>query len=265
MVDNFELIKNYIEKQMIDREYGDCYYVQLLRRQADDPLKNGVKDQKYHGNMHSRSIKDYLIKSPEHLEDVKEDIIALCNMFNVRAYIRLNKRNYKNIALEMMKHIAEQCASGETYSSPFHLVASACGQCCQAGKDKTWIVDLDKEYLPYESEIIDMICECEPHKKKIQEEIECSISSWIQEEIELSHGSDCLGTINERSDEDTKKKYIERNFFIVPTKSGKHIVCKPFNKLTFQQLWEKSENLKNIKMLDVHKDNPTILYVPDMK
>ena len=31
MVDNFELIKNYIEKQMIDREDGDCYYVQLLR------------------------------------------------------------------------------------------------------------------------------------------------------------------------------------------------------------------------------------------
>ena len=169
MVDNFELIKNYIEKQMIDREDGDCYYVQLLRRQADDPLKNGVKDPKYHGNMHSRTIKDYLIKSPEHLEAVKEDIIALCNMFNVRAYIRLNKRNYKNIALEMMKHIAEQCASGETYSSPFHLVASACGQCCQAGKDKTWIVDLDKEYLPYEREIIDMICECEPHKQQILE------------------------------------------------------------------------------------------------
>ena len=255
MVDNFELIKNYIEKQMIDREDGDCYYVQLLRRQADDPLKNGVKDPKYHGNMHSRSIKDYLIKSPEHLEDVKEDIIALCNMFNVRAYIRLNKRNYKNIALEMMKHIAEQCASGETYSSPFHLVASACGQCCQAGKDKTWIVDLDKEYLPYENEIIDMICECEPHKQQ------------IQKEIELSHGSACLGIIYGKSDEETKKKYISRNFFIVPTKSGKHIVCKPFNKMTFQQNWEMfcmSHDIE-LKCMDLHKDNPTILYCPDMK
>ena len=255
MVDNFELIKNYIEKQMIDREDGDCYYVQLLRRQADDPLKNGIKDPKYHGNMHSRSIKEYLIKSPEHLEDVKEDIIALCNMFNVRAYIRLNKRNYKNIALEMMKHIAEQCASGETYSSPFHLVASACGQCCQAGKDKTWIVDLDKEYLPYEDEIIDMICECEPYKQQ------------IQEEIELSHGSACLGAIFGRSDAETKKKYIERNFFIVPTKSGKHIVCKPFNKMIFQQNWEKfckSHDIE-LKCMDLHKDNPTILYCPDMK
>lgn len=241
MVDNFELIKNYIEKQMIDREHGDCYYVQLLRRQADDPLKNGVKDPKYHGNMHSRSIKDYLIKSPEHLEDVKEDIKMLCDMFNVRAYIRLNKRNYKNIALEMMKHIAEQCASGETYSSPFHLVASACGQCCQAGKDKTWIVDLDKEYLPYEEEIKEMILDCQPYDKRIQAYRDLGLSA------------------------EEARNAVKSELFVVPTKSGKHIVCKPFNKLTFQQLWEKSENLKNIKMLDVHKDNPTILYVPDMK
>lgn len=241
MVDNFELIKNYIEKQMIDHEHGDCYYVQLLRRQADDPLKNGVKDPKYHGNMHSRSIKDYLIKSPEHLEDVKEDIIALCNMFNVRAYIRLNKRNYKNIALEMMKHIAEQCASGETYSSPFHLVASACGKCCQAGKDKTWIVDLDKEYLPYEEEIKEMILDCRPYDKRIQTYRDLGLG------------------------EEDARNAVKNEFLVVPTKSGKHIVCKPFNKMAFQQNWEKSENLKNIKMLDVHKDNPTILYVPDMK
>lgn len=256
MVDNFKLIRDYIEKKIIGSgtwKEGDCFYVQLLRRQSDDPLIDGKKDKKYHGNMHSRSIKDYLIKSLQHLDDVEEDIKILCKEFNVRAYIRLNKRNYKNIALEMMKHIAEQCASGETYSSPFHLVSSACGLTCQAGKEKTWLVDLDKEYLPYEKDIIDMICECEPHKQQ------------IQKEIELSHGSECLGIIYGRSDEDTKQKYIARNFFIVPTKSGKHIVCKPFNKMTFQQLWNKSENLKNIKMLDVHKDNPVILFVPDMK
>ena len=252
MVDNFELIEKYMEKQALTWKEGDCYYVQLLRRQADDPMIGGVKDKKYHGNMHSRSIKDYLIKSVDHLEDVKEDIKNLCNMFNVRAYIRLNKRNYKNIALEMMKHIAEQCASGETYSSPFHLVSSACGNCCQAGEDKTWIVDVDKEYLPYEKEIIDMICECEPHKQQ------------IQKEIELSHGSACLRIIYGKSDEETKKKYIERNFFIVPTKSGKHIVCKPFNKMTFQQNWEqfcKSRSIE-LKCMDIHKDNPTLIFCP---
>jgi hypothetical protein len=159
----------------------------------------------------------------------------------VRAYIRLNKRNYKNIALEMMKHIAEQCASGETYSSPFHLVASACGQCCQAGNDKTWIVDLDKEYLPYEEEIKEMILDCQPYDKRIQAYRDLGLSA------------------------EEARNAVKSEFFVVPTKSGKHIVCKPFNKMAFQQSWEKSENLKNMKMLDVHKDNPTILYVPDAK
>lgn len=230
MVDNFKIIEEYIAKQTLTWKEGDCYYVQLLRRQADDPMIGGVKDKKYHGNMHSRSIKDYLIRSVDHLEDVKQQIIEFCKLENVRAYIRLNKRNYKNIALEMLKHIAEQAASGETFSSPFHLVSSACGQCCQAGDDKTWIVDLDKEYLPYEAEIIDIICQCQPHNKRIEE---CG----------------------------DKAKYIKENFFIVPTKSGKHIVCKPFNKQMFGEFWATS-SMKDMKVLDIHKDNPTILYVP---
>lgn len=267
MVDNFKLIRSYIEKEINGGNWrdGDCYYVQLLRRQADDPMKNGVKDKKYHGNMHSRSIKDYLIKSLEHLDDVEEDIKAFCETFNVRAYIRLNKRSYKTITTKMLKHIADQVDSGETYASPYHLVSSACGLANCAGKNKTWIVDLDKEYLPYETEIIDMICQCMPISAKIQE---------LQNETGASY-------------EETKQKYVAENFFIVPTKSGKHIVCKPFNRDTFSHtpkkeelviakqkgteprcgLWEqfcKSRGIE-LKCMDIHKDNPTILYVPDMK
>ena len=243
MVDNFELIKEYMEKQQLDWEEGECQYVQLLRRQADDPLKNGVKDPKYHGNMHSRSIKDYLIRNIEHLDKVKDDIKMLCDMFNVRAYIRLNKRNYKNIALEMMKHIAEQCASGESFSSPFHLVTSACGTVCQAGKDKTWIVDMDKEYLPYENDVMEMILDCQPYDKKIQAYRDLGLS------------------------EEESRNAVKNTFFVVPTKSGKHFVVSPFNKQMFGVLWEKFTKEKNLdlKQMDIHKDNPTILYVPDIQ
>ena len=261
MVDNFALIEQYMAKQALTWKEGDCYYVQLLRRQADDPMIGGVKDKKYHGNMHSRSIKDYLIKSVDHLEDVKQQIIEFCKLENVRAYIRLNKRNYKNIALEMMKHIAEQTASGESYSSPFHLVSSACGETCQAGKDKTWIVDLDKEYLPYENDVKEMILDCQPYDKRIQAYRELGLS------------------------EEEARNEVKKEFFVVPTKSGKHIVCKPFNKDAFSHmpkadeiaiakekgteprygLWEqfcKSRNIE-LKCPDIHKDNPVILYVPD--
>lgn len=254
MVDNFELIKKYMERDLPNWKEGDCYYLQLLRRASDDPKTNGVPDPKYHGNMHSRSIKDYLIRSTKHLDDVKDEIKFLCEQFNVRAYIRLNKRNYKNIALEMMKHIAQQCASGESFSSPYHLISSACGTTCQAGKDKTWILDLDKEYLPYEEEIKEMVLNCEPYKRMMEE------TGKTREEV-------------------------KKEFFVVPTKSGKHIVCKPFNRDTFSHtptsdeiaialkkgteprygLWEKFCQTRGIelKCMDIHKDNPVILYVPD--
>ena len=245
MVDNFELIRAYMKEQLPTWKESDCYYVQLLRRQADDPLIDGKKDPKYHGNMHSRSIKDYFIKSIDHLNDVEEDIKTLCNTFNVRAYIRLNKRNYKGVALQMLKHIAEQAASGETYSSPFHMVASAAGTSCAAGKDKTWLIDVDKEYVPYIDEIIDMVLQCEPHKTEI-EKIKNAVPS-----MNMSYSA-------------AKHFYIHQsNFKIIPTKNGKHVICPPFNRQTFQLLWDKSDNLKFMKFIDCHKDNPTILYVPD--
>jgi len=245
MVDNFDLIEDYMKSQLLDWQEGDCYYVQLLRRAADDPMKIGVKDKKYHGNMHSRSIKDYLIRSVEHLEDVKEQIKAFCELENVRAYIRLNKRNYKNIALEMLKHIAEQAASGESFSSPFHLISSACGTCCQASKNKKWLVDLDKEYLPYEEDIVNIICECEPNIRTIE-------------------NYQFKGTAIESEWNSAKQWFIKDNFFRVPTKNGRHLICKPFNKQMFEVAWNKFLIRKGIelKMPDIHKDNPTILYVP---
>lgn len=215
MRDNFDLIREFLKFE----NEGDCYYVQLLRRQSDDPLIDGKKDPAYHGNMHSRSIKDYFISSLDHFDRVKDEIKKLCDMFNVRAYIRLNKRNYKHIALAMMKHIAEQTYSGETYSSPFHLISSAAGKACSAGKDKTWIFDEDAEYVPYEDKIKDLIEQCEPF--------------------------------------DTKKV-----LYMIPTKSGRHLITRPFNVQKFKTLWAQDEDLNKLPCPDLHKDNPTILYVP---
>lgn len=162
MVDNFELIKSLLKFE----NPGDCYYVQLLRRQSDDPKINGVPDPMYHGNMHSRSIKDYFVCSTDYLDAKKDEIISLCKQHNVRAYIRLNKRTYKNIALAMLKHITEQLCSGETFSSPFHMVSSAAGKANSAGDAKTWLIDLDKEYLDYENEVKELIAQCEPFDKE---------------------------------------------------------------------------------------------------
>lgn len=240
MVDNFKLIRGYIEKKIIGSgtwKEGDCFYVQLLRRQADDPLLNGQKDKKYHGNMHSRSIKDYLIRDLEHLDDVEEDIKTFCNEFNVRAYIRLNKRSYKKITTKMLKHIAEQIDSGETYASPYHLVASACGMANCAGKNKTWIVDCDAEHKDIIEDIVKIISQCQPNNKTI---------SNLMEQL----------NVNENVAYNIWK---DEHIFTVPTKNGTHLIVQPFNKKMFNDIWQKT---KNVRVPDIHQDNPTILFVP---
>lgn len=219
MVDNFDQIRSLLKFE----NDGDCYYVQLLRRQSDDPHTDGKADPRYHGNMHSRSVKDYLIPSLEYFDKVKEDIITICKTFNVRAYIRLNKRTFKNIALEMLKHIAEQCASGGTFNSPYHLVASAAGEVCSAGKDKTWIVDLDEEYLPYEEDILMMMFECEPYIRNIAELGKVFLNS--------SHTSSKPALF-------LAYKQIKDATPIVPTKHGKHVIAKPFNVQSLTEKWK---------------------------
>lgn len=217
MVDNFEQIRSLLKFE----NEGDCYYVQLLRRQSDDPHTDGMADPRYHGNMHSRSVKDFLIPSLEYYDKVKEDIIAMCKLFNVRAYIRLNKRTYKNIALEMLKHIASQCASGETFNSPYSLVASAAGQVCSAGEGKTWIVDLDEEYLPYQEDMFRMMFECEPYVRNIQTAAKTFVNTSYDCDASLK-----IALEAERN-----------NTPVIPTKHGRHIISKPFNVQTMTNKW----------------------------
>lgn len=246
MVDNFDLICKWLDKCQLEdnlegkRDNGDVWYIQLLRRQSDDPMIDGKPDPAYHGNMHSRSLKDYLIHSSTKLLELKNEIITLCKDFNVRAYIRLNKRNYKNICLHMLKNIASQIESGGTYSSPYHLVASAAGGVCQAGKKKTWLLDLDAEYLPYEKDIIDMVLKCEPHKTMLE--------NWKHPAPDLTMDA-----------EYAKLAYLEKAFFTVPSKSGKHINCRPFNKETFNNLWN-----EYVKMNKITAPLPQIKFEPGM-
>lgn len=244
MVDNFDIIRKILR---FDHD-GECYYVQLLRRAADDPKPNGKPDPAYHGSMHSRSVKDYFIHSLEHLDMVEGEIKELCKMFNVRAYIRLNRRSYKKIALQMLKHIAEQVSSGESYSSPHHMISSAAGM-VHDEPNKTWLVDLDSEYLPYEQIIENFICGCEPIKSQI-----------VESKKFLSFGLDDYDAQFNYS----RKAFLEEHTWTIPTKSGKHIIVQPFNKKTFSDKWEDycKDNGIALECPQIHKDNPTILFVP---
>jgi hypothetical protein len=48
----------------------------------------------------------------------------------------------------------------------------------------------------------------------------------------------------------------------IPTKNGFHIITNPFNIQEYNKLLQPFVDCKELTMPDIHKDNPTILYIP---
>ena len=133
-VDNFDLIKKHIHTSDDGSEF---YMLQILKR---------TKDQKgYEGKRKQSTIKSYFISSPEYLEAKREEIIGLCEMFNARAYINLNKKSYKQVSLKALEILAGKIAH-EDYNIK-SMFESACGQTGACDGLKTWLVDFDSKDL----------------------------------------------------------------------------------------------------------------------
>ena len=196
-VDNFDLIKKHINTSGDGNEF---YMLQIMRR---------TKDQKNHDGKHRQSvIKSYFISSPEYLEMKRDEIIKLCEMFNARAYINLNKKSYKQVSLKALAILAGKI-SQEDYNIKT-LFESAAGQTGACDGEKSWIVDYDSKDLDELDRIKDIINDVEP-----------------------------IGV----------DKIIET----VPTRHGYHLITRPFNKKSFYEKYNKN--------LDLHDNNPTLLYV----
>ena len=196
-IDNFDLIKKHINTSGDGNEF---YMLQIMRR---------AKDQKdYEGKHKKNIIKSYFISSPEYLDNKRDEIIGLCEMFNARAYINLNKKSYKQVSLKALEILAGKIAH-EDYNIK-SLFDAAAGQTSSCDDQKTWIVD-------YDSKDIDEL-----------ERVKTIIDSVEPKDVE---------------------KIVET----VPTRHGYHLITRPFNKKEFYEMYNEK--------LDIHDNNPTILYM----
>ena len=199
MINNFNLIKPLLDFNSED----DFYFLQILQRKKDHPKGkvNGT-------NNNSRLIKAYYVKSLEHFEFIKPEVIALCDLFHARAGINLNKRSFKRTQLLTIRHILDQSING-AYNKVHRAYNTMCG--VRTNDNKIWIVDVDEKYNESNCEqYIEWINECKPKGNKI--------------------------------------------ITILPSKSGYHIITKPFN------LKEYSDKLSLSH--EIHRNNPTNLYIP---
>jgi len=98
MIDNMDLCLPFLKFNTED----DFYYLQILQRRKEhaDLSKN------------SRVIKNYYIRNLEYLMKRYDTIKDICNYFNARAMLRLNKRSFKKVAFRTMQNIVAQMMQG---------------------------------------------------------------------------------------------------------------------------------------------------------
>lgn len=156
MVDNFEIIKEFITAQNLLKEKEDFLFLQVIQRKKDfEPGQVRLGR-----NNNNRLIKPYFIYNLEQLDSYKEEIIKLCQLFNARAGINLNKRNSKDVAIKCLEILAIAMRKNDEFTGVSKIYSSACGK--ESSGDGYWLVDLDKEDLPNTENIKKAIFDVEP-------------------------------------------------------------------------------------------------------
>lgn len=228
-INNFEQIQSLL---VFDDKSDWFYHLQLLLRKKDMPEAMRGR------NNNARCIKTYYITSVEYLESHKEEIIKLCEVFGARAYINLNAKSFKKVALELNKQLAERLQY-EQYNHCYRLYETVVGggytedsidylttNGVKVGEspkvnigDKRWIIDWDEKEIPF----------------KLTMDIE--LCDPITPPVYNKERTAFIG----------QSKIIDK----IPTKNGWHIITKPFNLKQFKDKYPE---------VDIQKNNPTLLY-----
>ena len=201
MINNFSAIRDLLT-------FGDedkFYFIQIFKRRKDNPeMKKDIV-----------IIDNYFVYELEHFNGLEERIIKQCTDNNARAYIRLNRRSSRQVALKTLGRIA-QMIEDSNYKFVHRAYLSCAGE-YHKEEDKTWIIDIDRN-------------------GESDDAYDALINSIIFEAQQL---------IQETGKDDSMS--------ILPTKNGLHLVCRPFNLSRFK---------KSFPDVDVHKDNPVVLFCP---
>lgn len=126
-IDNFDLIKS----QMCFNEDDNLFlHLQILRRGKDHPDLPAA----------NKLIKSWLVRSVEHLDKIKGEVVFLCEHYKARAYISCAPKSIAKLNALIMRKLADNQYTGNVVN-PWHVFNSACGEL--QGVEKRWVVDVD--------------------------------------------------------------------------------------------------------------------------
>ena len=195
-MNNFEQISYWFDNLKED----DFYWIQVLKRSKDGNSTSSSK----------QVIKDYTIFNKTVFNECEKEIKDLCKLYNARAYIWVNPRNYNKFQLNLLKTTIDAIDSNS--HSVYKLVNKAIANSRSSNYEKLFILDIDTK----DRDIVD-------------------------EYEEIIMKSDCAGN---------------PEWDLIETVNGYHIISHPFNLQLFDQLLTR----ERLPKIDIHKDNPTLLY-----
>lgn len=187
-IDNFDRAEKYLD---FKEPEDDFYFVQIAKRYKDNP-----HDNKREGNYRNGSwyLKSYKITSPQQLQQLKPEIISICDKNNARAYMCINSRSKKETE-ERVKFIK----SIKPYAD--HVEDRVAGEAKDGenwkGKRSRLLIDIDtndKRIWKEVHEILDM----------------CNIS--IMDEYESSSGGLHIVIPNKEEPKFNYAKFLFRKF-----------------------------------------------------
>jgi len=126
-INNLNLIKPLLQWD----DPNDFYFVTILKRKKDNPEYTS----------HKTLISAYYISSMEKLDKLFPEMILLAKFHHARVYINLNRRNYEQLGLQMIKKVAD-CLINKSYKDIKNAYYSICGS-FHVEKNKKWVVDTD--------------------------------------------------------------------------------------------------------------------------
>lgn len=159
MTNNFDLYKEYITNDFNNSllDDGDMYFVvELMRRGKDNPDMPAAN---YH-------FKNYYIRKPEDLDRYKSEIIMLCDMLRLRAYVSVNYKSFRQVTLDTLAELARRVSNND-YKKNYNVYESCSGQYCHS-QNKRWVIDIDDETSINSDKvkkIEDIINLCQPTNK----------------------------------------------------------------------------------------------------
>lgn len=163
MTNNFEVIRDFLTTQfsrLSNCEYSakvDTFYnLILIGRKKDNALVDG-------------KVKSYTIDTICDLDKYKQEIITICDALKVLAYISVNYKSHRQVALNVMVEIANYNLQ-DYFKSSRGLYDSVVAKFVDR-KKQLWIIDVDKDdsFGKSVDELTDLyiktIESCKPYKK----------------------------------------------------------------------------------------------------